>query len=937
MKWPARFNPTRSLRAEISFANGVIVLLLSTLLSFYASDVSKQQIEKESGLAFVQRAKTALDVLDRGMFERSREIQNAAILDEIRNPKISVDRKRVVLERLQSSFNAYAWIGICDEKGVGQVGTGKYLEGKDLSKRPWCTKGREGVFIGDVHDALLLSKLLPNPSGEMFYLVDVAAPVIDQHGKLQGVLCGHIFWTWAAEVLDSKKTPGQDIFLLSKDGKILSGTEKSWEDFSVLASHTAQIVKSKEMTAGYHLETFKDGKVYLVGYAKSVGYREYEGLGWTAVVREDVTSAFAPARELQRDILSVGVLLGLFFAWLSWVMAGRIADPIKRISNAADKVAEGDLESEVPQIAGDGEVAHLSHAIHEMVASLTQEIKQRRLAEAGLRLSAKVFEQNSEAIVVTDAENRIITVNRAFTVITGYMADEVIGKNPRMLSSGKQLTQFYLEMWEKLEQEGVWRGEIWNKRKNGDVYPEWLTISNVKDEAGNLTHYIAIFIDITERKKEEERIQQLANFDVLSGLPNRNLLADRMEQAIAQALRHQSKMAVLFIDLDHFKTINDSLGHDVGDELLKQVALSLHACLRRTDTLGRFGGDEFIGLLTDMNDESEASLVAEKMIATLSKPFEIGQHKLHVTPSIGICICPNDGDTAMQLLRNADLAMYRAKAGGRNRFAFYEEEMNRKAIERLRLENELRSAIKQQQLMLYYQPKVRVDDNSVIGMEALLRWNHPEFGFISPAVFIPVAEQSGLINEIGDWVLRQAVLQQRIWQSQGFSIVPIAVNLSAAQFQQSNLVERIQSIVREGGIDNHFIELELTESMLMESGGNHEAIINHLSEAGFSLALDDFGTGYSSLSRLKRLPMNALKIDQSFVRDIATDENDESIVSATAALAHAMEMKVIAEGVETPVQLAFIRELHCEEYQGYLFSKPVPADEAVRFLNRKEG
>jgi predicted signal transduction protein with EAL and GGDEF domain len=353
--------------------------------------------------------------------------------------------------------------------------------------------------------------------------------------------------------------------------------------------------------------------------------------------------------------------------------------------------------------------------------------------------------------------------------------------------------------------------------------------------------------------------------------------------------------------------------------------------------LGRFGGDEFIGLLTDLNDESEASLVAEKMIDVLSKPFEIGHHKLHVTPSIGICICPNDGDTAMQLMRNADLAMYRAKDRGRNRFAFYEEEMNRKAIERLRLENDLRTAINQQRLMLYYQPKVRVDDNVVIGMEALLRWNHPEFGFISPAVFIPVAEQSGLINEIGDWVLRQTVLQQRIWQSQGLNIVPIAVNLSAAQFQQSDLVERIQRIVREGGIDNHFIELELTESMLMESGGTNEAIIKRLSEAGFSLALDDFGTGYSSLSRLKLLPMNALKIDQSFVRDIATDENDESIVSATAVLAHAMEMKVIAEGVETPVQLAFIRDLHCEEYQGYLFSKPVPAEDAVRFLSRKEG
>ncbi len=929
--WFRMLDPRRSLRGEIGLANGAIVLLLSIGLSFYAAETSKRQIELSEGEAFIQRAKTALDVLDRGMYERSREIRNAALLDEMRDPKVSVARKRELMERLQKNFDAYAWIGFCGPDGTGLVGTGGYLEGKNLSKRPWCTEGRKGDYIGDVHDALLLAKLLPNPSGETFYLVDVASPVFDHKNNLLGVLCGHIYWSWASEALDSKRTPGRDIFLLSSDGKVLSGPEPAWTDFAKLAPETLKNVRAGEKQ-GYHIERFSDGHTYLVGYATSSGYRDYKGFGWTALVREDITTAFAPARLLQQQILLAGVIAGLFFTWLSWAMAGRIALPIRRISEEAEKVAAGDLHYEMPQHPRADEVGHLSQAIADMVGNLTREIRQRREAEAGLQLAAKVFEQNSEAIIVTDKENCIVSVNRAFTQITGYAAEDVVGRNPRFMASGRQSLQFYRVMWRELLEKDHWRGEIWNKRKGGEIFPELLTISTVRDEQGEVTHFIGVFIDITERKKEEERIIRLANYDTLSGLPNRNLLADRVEQAVAQADRHGSKMAMMFIDLDHFKHINDSLGHDIGDELLKCAADRLKHCLRRADTLARQGGDEFIALINDIDSEAEAAFVAEKMVASFEQGFEIAGHQLHVTPSIGISMCPEDGNTQVQLMRNADLAMYRAKESGRNRFAFYEEQMNRKAVERLRLESDLRHAIDQQQLMLYYQPKVSCQDNTLMGMEALLRWKHPEFGFISPGVFIPVAEQSGLINEIGDWVLRQAVLQQRLWQSQGRTIVPVAVNLSVAQFQQADLVERLQRIVREGGLDARYIELELTESMLMEAGVEHGNLLERFNQAGFSLALDDFGTGYSSLSRLKTLPMQTLKIDQSFVRDIASDPNDRSIVSATAALSHAMGLKVVAEGVEQPGQLEFVRSLQCEMYQGYLFSPPLPADEVERFL-----
>ncbi|MDD4977788.1 MAG: EAL domain-containing protein [Gallionella sp.] len=934
MSWLSRFSPVSGLRKQISLASALMVVTLSLVLSFYAGENSKRQIEQREGEEFARRAKSILDVMDRSMFERGREIQNVAGLEEMRSSKVSLDRKRALLENLQRNFNAYAWIGMCDEQGIGVVGTGHYLEGKNLSKRPWCTKGRKGAYVGDMHDALLLAKLLPNPSGIPFYLVDVAAPVIDQHGKLQGVLCGHIYWNWVEEVLDSKKSPGKDIFVVSQDGLILSGPAAPRSTLSELAPKTMQVISGTGKDSGYLFERWQDGKTYLVGYAKSSGYHDYHGMGWIGLVREDVTHAFAPAVQLRNRILLTGAALGVLFAWLGWLLAGRIARPIVLISQAADKIAAGDLTQNMPQKEGAGEVAHLSTAIHGMVSHLTQEIEMRRFAEYGLRLSAQVFAQSNEAIMITDAQGSIVMVNRAFIEIFGYSEQDVLGKNPRIFNSGQQTTEFYQGFYAELESTDQWRGEIWNKRKNGEVFPEWVGISVVRDEQGEIINYIAIYLDLTASKKEQERIAYLASYDMLTGLPNRYLLNDRLGQGLNLARRHGSKMAVMFVDLDHFKNINDILGHDVGDEMLKMAAERLKSCLRRSDTLARQGGDEFVAVLGDIDSPDEVTFVAEKMISSLSGQFGIREHQLAITTSIGISIFPDDGEDAVTLLRNADMAMYRAKDAGRNRFQYFEQEMNDKAMLRMQLENDLRKAMTKGQLLLYYQPKVNIASGAVVGMEALLRWQHPELGFVSPAQFIPVAEENGLINEIGDWVLRQAALQQRIWQSLGYRIVPVAVNLSARQFAQHDLVEKISTIVREVGLSSEYIELELTESMLMDVGVNSLDIMQRLDEAGFDLALDDFGTGYSSLSRLKLLPVKSLKIDQSFVRDIATDENDESIVSATTVLAHAMEMKVIAEGVETQQQLDFLRDLHCEEYQGYLFSRPVPATEAVAFLEK---
>lgn len=929
-----KFHPQHSLVAQISYATAGVALVLSVVLGYYAAQMSRQQIEQEQGESFARRAQSLVDVLDRGMFERYRELQILASLEDIRQPAIPVQRKRAILEKVQQTFDSYAWIGMCNSEGKGVVGTGHYLEGKDLIKRPWCTKGREKPYIGDVHDALLLSKLLPNPSGEMFYLVDVAAPVHDAKGELQGVLCGHIFWRWAEAMLDSKKSPGIDVLLLSRTGLVLAGPEKGRTPLAELAPETWQAIQSSQHKHDFLLSQWQNGKHYLVGYARDAGYRDYPGLGWVALVRQEADVAFAPAQTLQQRILILGLALGCLFTLIGAVMARRIVQPIARIALAADKVAAGNLNYEAPAVAGDGEVAHLSSAIHTMVNSLTWEILERKNAEAQLTLSATVFANNSEAIVITDAKNQIVRVNAAFYRITGYTEKDVLGKNPRMFASGKMPRDFYQAMWAELLEKDSWRGEIWNKRSNGEVFPEWLILSLVRDEQGRLSHHIAIYSDITQRKLEEEQVLFLASHDMLTRLPNRYLLTDRITQALSIAERNHSKLGVIFIDLDHFKNINDSLGHDVGDELLKQVAVRMAHSLSRTDTLARLGGDEFVAVLPEVSSENEIAFVAEKMLESFTEKFIVREHQLIISPSIGISIYPNDGIDATGLLRNADMAMYRAKDVGRNTLQFYHPEMTIQMTERLRLEMDLRQAFENKQLFLTYQPQVEIGTGKMCSMEALLRWQHPTLGMISPARFIPIAEESGLIEEIGDWVLLEACMQCRIWQAKGFAVVPVAVNVSGVQVKRGHFAERVEKILHETQLNPDLIELEITESVLMNLGENSLQTMTELKALGVGLSLDDFGTGYSSLSRLKAFPLDFLKIDQSFVRDIHTDPDDAAIVRAVMSMAHEMNIQVIAEGVETTEQMQFLAPIHCEKYQGYLFSRAVLPLEIEQYLQK---
>ncbi|MHB1360003.1 MAG: putative bifunctional diguanylate cyclase/phosphodiesterase [Rhodocyclaceae bacterium] len=559
------------------------------------------------------------------------------------------------------------------------------------------------------------------------------------------------------------------------------------------------------------------------------------------------------------------------------------------------------------------------------------DITARIEAEKTMRLQARIFENSEESILITDIDRRILSVNPAFCKITGYAENEVLGQPQEFLRSAKHPTSFYADIWAHVDREGNWQGEVWARRKNGEDFPGWASISLVRNRDGQISHYFSMFTDITERKRAEERIHYLAYYDDLTGLPNRSLLNKLIDQALVEARRNRLHGAILFVDLNRFKPINDTLGHDVGDRLLKQVAERLRDAVRAEDVVARMGGDEFVVGLFDITRREHAAVVAQKLLAALDPPFWVEEHELKAGAAIGISIYPRDGFDTESLLRMADIAMYRAKQSGQDSYAFYSHEMNRRALDRLKIESGLRRGIDRNELFLHYQPKVDIQSGRIVGAEALVRWNHPERGLVSPGDFIPVAEESGLIVRLSAWVLDAALRQAHDWHAAGCAPLKVAVNLSARDFSPG-LAARVAALLTSHGVPPGWLELEITEGMLTH--GNREVItlMDEVAALGVSLSLDDFGTGYSSLSYLKRFPIDTLKIDRSFVTGIPDDGNDCAIAGAIVSMAQRLGHRVIAEGVETAEQLAFLKSLGCQEMQGYFFSAPVAAEEFTAML-----
>ena len=580
--------------------------------------------------------------------------------------------------------------------------------------------------------------------------------------------------------------------------------------------------------------------------------------------------------------------------------------------------------------SADGHVLKLTGAIQDITARIE--------AEQALRIAATAFE-SQQGMTITDAQQVILSVNSAFTRITGYSADEVVGNKPSMLASGRHGATFYADMQCSIETTGAWQGEIWNKRKNGEIYPEWLMITAVKNEAGQVTHYVGSFADIAQRRKAEEKVHDLAFFDPLTQLPNRRLLVDRINQALASSDRSKHLGALLFIDLDNFRSLNDTLGHDAGDLLLQQVAQRLTACVREGDTVARVGGDEFVLILEDLSEAApeaatQAETVGEKVLQALNQPYQLGNCLRHSTPSIGLTLFDDHQVGVDELLKRADLAMYQAKAAGRNGLRFFDPQMQEVVTQRSALEADLRSAVENSQFLLHYQAQV-VGAGRVTGAEVLLRWQHPQRGMVSPAEFIPMAEETGLILPLGHWVLQTACAQLAAWaHSPATAHLTVAVNVSARQFRAPNFVDEVRAAIAHHRTNPQRLKLELTESLLVEDVEGVIAKMSELKAQGVGFSLDDFGTGYSSLSYLKRLPLDQLKIDQGFVRNILSDPNDAAIAKMVIALAESMGLSVIAEGVEIDAQKEFLARLGCHAYQGYLFSRPLPLAEFEAFVGQ---
>lgn len=639
----------------------------------------------------------------------------------------------------------------------------------------------------------------------------------------------------------------------------------------------------------------------------------------------------------------------------------KFAKPIAELATAVQALARGNMNVAV-EATGSYELESLGDYFKQMRKQLYMsrlalkeaneqleervKIRTRELQEAKdhlqeneerLRLAASVFKHSLEGVVITDPHGIIVDVNRAFSDILGYCAEEAIGKNPRFWIFGSHDKDFFKNMWRSLSETGQWRGEFWSRRKDGSIFPVWLNVNNVRNNNGQVTHYIGLFSDITNIKQSQEKLDHLAHHDPLTDLPNRLLLLERLTHAISRAERQKIHLAVIFFDLDRFKQINDNLGHSHGDLLLQLVSKRLSQTIRSDDTLARIGGDEFILLLEGVKKTEAVAHTAQKMLLLFEKTFNLEGHEVTISASLGVAIYPEDGNDPTSLLRNADAAMYRAKKTGRNNYQFYTQDVTQNTLRRLAMENSLRGALDRNELYLLYQPQVDMRSKRVVGVECLLRWQSEKFGLVYPTQFIPIAEESGLIHGIGKWVLNEVCWRGKQWLDDGYDIGRVSVNISKIQLNRGNLLEEVTQALKHSVLPPEFLELEVTEDFIMEDPEYAISQLSSLHDIGVVLSIDDFGAGYSSLSHLKRLPVDRLKIDRSFVRDISETANNMLIIDAVIAIGRSMAVSVIAEGVETAGQAEFLTTHGCIEGQGYLFSKPVISNDYENQFLKKGG
>lgn len=915
----------------------LFVVILMVLLSSFRYE--RTTIENRGAL-LSQLASGMSYQLNQDMHSRATEIEMLTGLADIQDPNVSLEQKRAIFENMRATYPYYAWIGMTDAQGNILTGTQGLLVGKNVFKRSWFTDGSKGPHLGSVHDAFLLSKIMPKPKWDdlPLRLVDVSAPIKDKNGKLLGVICGHLGWDWAFEmrnkILASPNLANIDLLVAKSDGALLMGTGRlpsNSVDFSQY-DFFQQALKNRQ---GIGFETWKDKQSYLTASAyESSGSNEM--LQWVVLAREKKDFVMAPFwNQIPTTVLFGSVIL-LLLMMIVYRLVSQATKPLEKLSEAAQAIYSGNTQIKIPLFKKQDEVGILSSSFKTLVDFLQKEIKQKTAYAQQLHLMGRVYESSPQAVMITDSNKEIVDVNDAFMTMTGYQKTEIIGKTPSILNSGRQDRAFYENMWQSICNNGLWQGEIWNKNKAGEIYPEWLLITCLKDDKDEVTHFIGIFSDISEKKEAEAQLVFLANHDVLTQLPNRLLLQDHVNLALK---RDESELSgLIFLDLDFFKSINDSLGHIVGDQLLVAITQSLSQVFKKPNLVARFGGDEFVIFVPELSNNHEMEKIAWQIEELFASPFMVGDYSLQVGATMGISLYPQDGKTAEELIQAADTAMYDIKGNHNSNYQFYTREMHDAAYEKLVLERDLKQALINNEFYLVYQPQVDLNTCKLIGLETLIRWVHPERGIVSPIVFIPVLEEMGLIDRVGLWVLEEALAQYKQWL-QDFEIenTTLSVNLSALQFRNPNIVEMLGNAVSQSGVEWENVVFEVTESVMLADDVRIQHDMDRLKNSGCQFALDDYGTGYSSLSYIDRCHFSELKVDQAFVRKIMEKESDQLIVHHTIEMAKALGMKVVIEGVETSQQIDFLSQYQGLIIQGYYFSKPVTAEEFTnRLKNNKD-
>ncbi|MCU7836668.1 MAG: EAL domain-containing protein [gamma proteobacterium symbiont of Taylorina sp.] len=919
-----------SLKLRLTFFICTFTILSTILLSHFVSQYSSEQIIKDQGLLLKEVALSMANRLGQDMNTRSAEIEFLAHMELIRNPSTPLEQKLKIFEDMKRAYPYYAWLGMTDDKGNILTGTDGLLIGKNVFKRTWFIEGSKGLHFGDAHDAFLLAKLMPKPKWDdlPLRLVDVSAPILDKQGNLLGVICGHLSVDWAFEarirMLGNLSKDSVDLIVLNKEGKVLMGTPSlpSLEvDLSALQSWQ-DINKDNDAI----VETWPDNQNYLTAGVSKTAFRSRLNMEWSIIARKLELEALEPAFKVKERIYFIGILTSIVLGILIWLFIGRQLKPLENVSRAAEKIQRADINADsIPHLEGNDEIATFARSLTSLVTSL-----QSRNEE--LMLTNRIFEESGQGILITDKNQKIIRVNKSFTEITKYTAEEIKGKTPTVLASGKHDDAFYKQMWKSLLEYGIWSGEVWNRNKQGKIYPEWLNLNILKNDKGEVTHYIALFDDITEKKEYEQKLIHLANYDVLTSLPNRNLLQEHIRGSIEQIEASDGELALLFIDLDKFKHINDTMGHSAGDNILQEVAGRFLNVISSSQTLARWGGDEFVVLLPGV-DAIHAKQTGQKLIDTLTRSFIIDSASYHITASVGIALFPSDSRSVDGLLRCADTAMYKAKKEAENTCQLYESEMNESVQQFLRIDNAIRQSLRNngEGLSLVFQPQYTIDGKQIIGAEALIRYQDPEFGIISPGEFIPIVEETRQIIQLGNWIIEQAIKQFKEVIDH-CHLITLSINCSTQQILSDNFISHLVDTTRKYDVPSKFIRIEVTESAIMSDEQKASNVLKKARALGFSVSIDDFGTGFSCLHYIQKIHPDEIKVDQSFVQLSDVDEDSKNIILFTVGLAKSMEIDIVAEGVETQAQLDILKLMGDMTIQGYLYSKPITFDELKRLL-----